>query len=103
MSDTPAGPAPTGPLPRRIAAGLREARARTGLTEDRVVGLLAQRDLEITPQVLRGWESSGDLRLEDAVRLADAYGTTVDVLAGRRAYRGQRPAAELPARERSAW
>jgi hypothetical protein len=102
-SDAPAGPAPPGTVLERIAGGLRDARARTGLSEERAVRLLAQRGLEIGPDVLRGWESSGVVRLDAAVRLADAYGTTVDVLSGRRAYRGRRPAADLPPPSRSAW
>ena len=102
-SDAPAEPAPHGPLLAQIAEGLRDARARTGLDEERVVRLLAGDGLEITTQTLRGWESSGVLRLDAAVRLADAYGTTIDLLCGRRAYRRHRPSADLPPPNRSPW
>jgi hypothetical protein len=85
----------------RIAAGLTGARARTGLSEQQVVDLLGQQGVAISARSLRSWESSGLLHFDSAVSLADAYGTTMDVLAGRRAFRQRHPSAELP--PRSSW
>jgi hypothetical protein len=90
-------------LRTRIAAGLSAARHRTGMSEQQVVDLLGQQGLEISTPTLRRWESSGLLHVEAAVHLADAYGTTLDVLAGRRASRGRHPAADLPPPSGSSW
>lgn len=90
-------------LRAQIAAGLSAARLRTGLSERQVVDLLGQQGLEISAPTLHGWESSGLLHVDSAVHLADAYGTTMDVLAGRRAFRQRRPAADLPPASRGSW
>ena len=70
-----------------VALALRGARARTGMNEQQVVAKLAEDDFEITVTRLRTWERTGVIRVDAAARLADAYGITVDSLAGRRAYR----------------
>ena len=57
---------------------------RAGLDEQRVVELLAEQGLEITVDTVSRWEESGLLHVDAAVHLADAYGTTIDALAGRR-------------------
>ena len=77
------------PVVGAVAVALRGARARTGMTEQQVVALLAEQGFAITPARLRGWERSGVIRVDAASRLADAYGTTIDALAGRRAYRSR--------------
>ena len=80
----------------RIAAGLRAARQRTGLSEEQVVALLARQGLAITTETLVRWETSGLIHVDSAMHLADAYGTTLDSLAGRRAFRQRRTADDLP-------
>lgn len=102
-SDAPPPETSADELRARIAAGLSAARHRTGMSEQHVVDLLAQQGLEISAPTLRRWESSGLLHVDSAVQLADAYGTTLDVLAGRRASRGRHPAADLPPASRSSW
>jgi hypothetical protein len=59
------------------------------MSEEQVVALLAGRGITITVARLRGWERTGVIRVDAAAHLADAYGTTIDALAGRRAYRSQ--------------
>lgn len=87
----------------RISAGLRAARLRTGLSEERVIALLGQQGLDITPATLQRWETTGLIHLDSASQLADAYGTTLDTLAGRRAFRQRHPTDDLPPAPRSAW
>lgn len=70
-----------------VARGLRGARARTGMSEDQVVAVLAEQGFATTAARLRGWERTGVIRIDAASRLADVYGTTLDALAGRRSYR----------------
>ena len=70
-----------------VARALRGARARTGMSEQHVVGVLAEQGFKVTVTRLRGWERTGVIRVDAASRLADAYGITIDSLAGRRAYR----------------
>ena len=89
--------------PARIAAGLRAARLRTGLSEQQVVELLAQQGVEATIATVRRWETSGLILVDVAAHLADAYGTTIDSLAGRRAFTQRRPTDDLPPAPRSAW
>ena len=96
LTTGPAAVLPASPsVPRRdpvveaVAQALRGARARTGMTEQQVVAILAEQGFAITPARLRGWERSGVIRLDVASRLADVYGTTVDALAGRGAYRSR--------------
>ena len=79
-----------------VARALRGARARTGMSEQQVVAVLAEQGFKITVTRLRGWERTGVIRVDAASRLADAYGITIDALAGRRAYRGRRASDELP-------
>ena len=56
--DPPApAPSPAEQVLERIAAGLRVARKRTGLSEQQVVALLAQQGLAITVRTLRRWET----------------------------------------------
>lgn len=100
---TGTGPAPAEHVLARVAAGLRVARQRTGLSEEQVVALLAQQGLAITTETLTRWETSGLIHVDSASHLADAYGTTLDSLAGRRAFRGQRPADDLPPTPRTSW
>ena len=80
------------PVLDEIARALRRARARTGMSEGQVVALLAEQGFKITVTRLRGWERTGVIRVDAAAHLANAYGITIDSLAGRRAYRS------LPAR-----
>ena len=87
----------------RIAAGLRAARLRTGLSEERVIALLAQQGLDVTVATLQRWETTGLIHLDSASQLADAYGTTLDSLAGRRAFRQRHPVEDLPPAPRSGW
>jgi hypothetical protein len=79
-----------------VAAALRGARARTGMSEAQVVAKLSETGFRITTTRLRIWERTGVIRVDAASHLADAYGTTIDALAGRRAYRPRHPAQELP-------
>jgi hypothetical protein len=79
-----------------VAVALRGARARTGMSEAQVVAKLAEAGVRITTTRLRLWERTGVIRVDAASHLADAYGTTIDALAGRRAYRPRHPAQELP-------
>jgi hypothetical protein len=79
------------PAVEEVARALRGARARTGMSEQQVVAVLAEQGFKITATRLRGWERTGVIRVDAASRLADAYGITLDSLAGRRAYRGRRP------------
>jgi hypothetical protein len=72
-----------------VARGLRGARARTGMSEQEVVAVLAEGGFACTEARLRGWERTGVVRIDVASRLADVYGTTIDALAGRRAYRSR--------------
>jgi hypothetical protein len=89
--------------PARIAACLRAARLRTGLSEQQVVDLLAQQGIEVTIATVQRWETSGLVLVDVAAHLADAYGTTIDSLAGRRAFTQRRPTDDLPPAPRSAW
>jgi hypothetical protein len=84
------------PAAEEVARALRGARARTGMTEHQVVAVLAEQGFSITVTRLRGWERTGVIRVDAASRLADAYGITIDTLAGRRAYRSRHHSAELP-------
>ena len=72
------------PMFERVAAGLRGARARTGLSEEQIVSMLHERGVEIGLLVLRRAERLGVIDFALAARLADAYGMTTDCLAGRR-------------------
>ena len=87
----------------RIAAGLRAARLRAGLDEKRVAELLAEQGFEITIDTVSRWEETGLLHVDAAYHLADAYGTTIDALAGRRAFRTRNPSEDLPPTPKSAW
>jgi hypothetical protein len=87
----------------RIGDGLRTARLRAGLDEQRVVDLLARQGFEITTATLRRWEETGLVHVDAAVHLADVYGATIDTLAGRRAYATRHPTDDLPPPPRSAW
>jgi transcriptional regulator with XRE-family HTH domain len=75
------------PVVEAVARALRGARSRTGMTEQQVVAVLGVQGFSITPARLRGWERTGVIRIDAAARLADVYGTTIDALAGRGAYR----------------
>jgi hypothetical protein len=72
------------PMLDRVAAGLRAARARTGLSEEQVVALLHEQGVEAGLLAVRRAESTGVIDFALAVRLADAYGMTTDCLAARR-------------------
>jgi hypothetical protein len=84
------------PAVAEVARALRGARARTGMSEQQVVAVLAEQGFRITVARLRGWERTGVIRVDAASRLADAYGITIDALAGRRAYRARQHSAGLP-------
>lgn len=103
ISKTPDAALPPDQVLARIAAGLRAARLRAGLDEQRVVELLAEQGFEITAGTVARWEETGLLHVDAAFHLADAYGTTIDALAGRRAYRARTATDELPPVPRSAW
>ena len=77
------------PAAEEVARALRGARARTGMSEQQVVAVLAEQGFRITVTRLRGWERTGVIRVDAAARLADVYGITIDTLAGRRAYRAR--------------
>jgi hypothetical protein len=96
-----AGPAEQ--LLARIGDGLRAARLRAGLDEKRVTELLARQGFEITIETLLRWEECGLIHVDAACHLADAYGTTIDALAGRRAYRARKATDDLPPAPRSQW
>jgi len=84
------------PVLDEVARSLRAARARTGMSETQVVAVLAEQGFKITVTRLRGWERTGVIRVDAAAQLANAYGITIDSLAGRRAYRsipGRSPAS----------
>jgi hypothetical protein len=102
-SDAPPPTTSAEQLLAQIAAGLSAARARTGLSEQQVVDLLKLHGLEIAAPALQRWEASGVLPVDSAVRLADVYGTTMDLLAGRRSYQPRHPASDIPPTPRSAW
>ena len=68
----------------RVAKALREARARTGMSERQVVAILAARGVAVSLPMLRRAERTGVLDLAFAALVADVYGTTTDCLAGRR-------------------
>ena len=102
-TSTDSGSVPAEQVLERIASGLRVARKRTGLSEAQVVALLAQQGLVITSRTLQRWEESGLIHVDSATHLADAYGTTLDSLAGRRAYRRHRPTDDLPKPPRGSW
>jgi hypothetical protein len=89
---------PADPAVEEVAHALRGARARTGMSEQQVVAVLAEQGFRITVTRLRGWERTGVIRVDAASRLADAYGITIDSLAGRRAYRSRHVSDELPSR-----
>jgi hypothetical protein len=77
----------------RVAKGLRGARARTGLSEEEVMSILARQGIAVTIADMRRAESTGAIGLALAARLADIYGTTTDGLAGRRLHR-RRPSLD---------
>ena len=81
------------PAVAEVAQALRGARARTGMSEQQVVAVLAEQGFRITVTRLRGWERTGVIRVDAASRLADVYGITMDSLAGRRAYRARQRAS----------
>ena len=84
------------PVLDEVTRSLRAARARTGMSETQVVAVLAEQGFKITVTRLRGWERTGVIRVDAAAQLANAYGITIDSLAGRRAYRsipGRSPAS----------
>jgi hypothetical protein len=89
----PAAERDADPAVEEVARALRGARARTGMSEQQVVAVLAEHGFRITVTRLRGWERTGVIRVDAASRLADVYGITIDSLAGRRAYRGRRAGA----------
>jgi len=102
-TSTDTGRVPAEQVLERIAAGLRMARKRTGLSEGQVVALLAQQGLAITTRTLQRWEASGLIHVDSASHLADAYGTTLDSLAGRRSFRHYGATDDLPRTPRGSW
>lgn len=101
--DAPPTPESTAELRVQVATSLRAARARTGMSRQQVVGQLAKQGLDIPVGTLERWESSGLINVDSAAQLAAAYGTTIDALVGRRAFREQRRASESPSAHRSSW
>jgi hypothetical protein len=79
----------------RVAKALRGARARTGMTEERTVGVLIERGVLISVPVLRRAERTGVVDFALASCLADVYGTTTDCLAGRRPDRRQQSSVDF--------
>jgi hypothetical protein len=92
---TTAGP---DPVLERVATALRGARARTGLSEERVVAILADRGVAADARTLRRAERTGMIDLAFASHLADLYGTTTDCMAGRRPNRHQVASLDVGAR-----
>jgi hypothetical protein len=82
----------------RVAIGLRGARARTGMSEERAVALLIERGVAISVPMLRRAERTGELDFALASCLADVYGSTTDCLAGRRPDRRQQNSLGVLAR-----
>ena len=82
----------------RVAMGLRGARARTGMTEERAVAVLVERGVAISVPMLRRAERTGVLDFALASCLADVYGSTTDCLAGRRPDRRQQSSLGVLAR-----
>ena len=72
------------PVLERVAAALRGARARTGLSEERVGAILTAKGIPADVRTLRRAERTGMIDLAFASHLADLYGTTTDCMAGRR-------------------
>jgi len=94
---SPAGEVLTATL-ERVAMGLRGARARTGMSEERAVALLVERGVAISVPMLRRAERTGELDFALASCLADVYGSTTDCLAGRRPGRQQQSSLDTAAR-----
>lgn len=61
-----------------IAAELRAHRARVDETQKEVA-----ENIGVEQSTLSSWENRGGIGLDDAWKLADHYGVTLDVLAGR--------------------
>jgi FAD/FMN-containing dehydrogenase len=99
--NAPPTPESTAELRVQIATSLQAARARTGMSRQQVVDQLARQGLEIAVTTLERWESTGLINVDAAAQLAAAYGTTIDTLAGRRAFREQRRAPESHSPDRS--
>jgi hypothetical protein len=95
VSVTTAGP---DPVLERVAVALRGARARTGMSEERVVAILAGKGIAADVKTLRRAERTGMIDLAFASHLADLYGTTTDCMAGRRPNRQQVASLDLRAR-----
>jgi hypothetical protein len=73
----------------RSSAALRCARERASLDAQEVVDLMRARGVSISTATLERWERTGGIRLEEAVDLAAVYHTSIDELAGRRAWHGR--------------
>lgn len=61
-----------------IAAELRAHRARKGGTQREVADAIG-----VNESTLCAWENRGGIGLDDAWKLADYYGVSIDALAGR--------------------
>ena len=85
-----------------IAEGLRAARLRAGLDQKLFLGAPGVGrggvDLSFAHRLAGGGVISGPLGT-----IAGVYETTIDALAGRRAYRSRNPTENLPPALRSAW
>lgn len=73
----------------RVAVALCGARARTGMSEERVIAILGEKGIAADTRMLRRAERTGIVDLAFASHLADLYGTTTDCIAGRRPNRCQ--------------
>lgn len=62
----------------KAAAGLRAARAKAGLSQAELASKLM-----IAPSTLSSWENRGGFGIDDAWRLADFFGITLDELVDR--------------------
>jgi hypothetical protein len=86
------------PVLERVATALRGARARTGMSEERVVAILTRKGIPADVRTLRRAERTGMIDLAFASHLADLYGTTTDCMAGRRPNRNQVAAVDFGGR-----
>lgn len=72
--------------PLSVGERLTLLRTRAGLSKSQLA-----KDMYTTRQVIRRWETGEQqLKLDDAVRIADYYGVSLDWLAGREKNRNTR-------------
>lgn len=72
--------------PLSVGERLTLLRTRAGLSKSQLA-----KDMYTTRQVIRRWETGEQqLKLDDAVRIADYYGVSLDWLAGRNGKNGEK-------------